>query len=285
MKKKRKRKLIHRLLIVALIVLLIWTVWSNFALEATPITIIKESLPQSFDGFKIALVSDLHNARFGNNNEKLIKILEDAKPDLIAITGDVIDSRRTDVSVALEFASRAAKVAPCYYVSGNHEGLVSDAEYQRLKTGFEEIGVIILEDREEILEVGGEKISLIGIDDPLTCKNGGIALNMNAQELDALNSLGGFSILLSHRPEFFETYAEAGVDIVLSGHVHGGQFRLPFVGGLYSPSQGFFPEYDAGVFSQDGTDMVVSRGLGNSLFPIRFNNRPEVVIIELKTEQ
>ena len=91
-----------------------------------------------------------------------------------------------------------------------------------------------------------------------------------------------YAILLSHRPELFETYAACGVDLVLSGHAHGGQFRLPFIGGLIAPNQGLFPKYDAGLFTDGNTNMIVSRGIGNSIIPIRFNNRPEIVLLELR---
>ena len=105
-------------------------------------------------------------------------------------------------------------------------------------------------------------------------------------KLDELaDDQAGYTILLSHRPELFDTYVSGEIDLVLSGHAHGGQFRLPFIGGLYAPGQGFFPKYDAGMYSKETTSMVVSRGLGNSIIPLRFNNRPEIVLIELTGEK
>ena len=105
---------------------------------------------------------------------------------------------------------------------------------------------------------------------------------MNPEEIAKAAPGGIFTILLSHRPEYFETYVEAGLDLVLSGHAHGGQFRLPFAGGLAAPNQGLFPEYDSGLYTEGSTNMVVSRGIGNSVIPVRFNNRPEVIIVELQ---
>lgn len=277
-KQKKSKKLRYTVLLL-IVALAIWTVWSNGALQLSHFTISSESLPESFDGYKIALVSDLHNAEFGENNEELIELLRKSSPDIIAITGDMIDSYRTDVDVALRFAEGAVQIAPCYYVSGNHEGRLEVADREGFFAGLEERGVTILDDEEAIIEKDGEKISLIGIIDP--------RINYKAvtpERLSALSTTDTFTVLLCHRPDFFDAFVGADVDLALCGHVHGGQFRLPFIGGIYGPDQGLFPEYDAGLYTQDGTNMVISRGIGNSVFPIRFNNRPELVIIELKAE-
>ena len=284
-REKKKRKLISRLFWLCIIALIIWTVWGNLTIETNSVTITSKKLPQSFDGFTIAHVSDLHNTQFGDDNEKIISILSDAKPDIIAITGDIVDSNRTNVDVALNFARQAAKIAPCYFVAGNQERFISADEYTRLKNGLTEIGVIVLEDSKATIERNGETISIIGIEEFITQSSKEYYLSIDKDKLCELNSDGDFSILLSHRPDYFDDYVESGCDLVLTGHTHGGQFRLPYVGGLYVPSQGFLPEYDAGLFTQNGTDMIVSRGLGNSRFPFRFNNRPEVIIIELKAEK
>ncbi len=283
--KKRKKKFTSRLFWLCIIALIVWTIWGNLTIETNSVTITSKNLPQSFDGFRIAHVSDLHNTEFGDNNEKIITILSNAKPDIIAITGDIVDSNRTDVDTALNFARQAAEIAPCYFVAGNQETSISDSEYSRLKDGLTQIGVTILKDSKVTIERGEEKISIIGVEDFFVQNAGEFTLSIDADKLCELNSDEQFSILLSHRPDYFDDYVKSGCDLVLTGHTHGGQFRLPYIGGLYVPSQGFFPEYDAGMFSQDGTDMIVSRGLGNSRFPFRFNNRPEVIIIELKTEK
>ncbi len=278
-KRKSKRRIVKFTILILIIILLVWTLWANKAVQLNSITVASDNLPKSFDGYKIALVSDLHNTEFGEGNEKLIDLLKQASPDIIAITGDVIDSHRTDIEIAVDFVKQAVEIAPCYYVSGNHEGLIEKSEYLRLKSEFENLGVSVLDGKEAIIERNGEKISLIGIDDILV--SGG---NITEESLKVLSSFDGFTVLLSHRPDFFDEYASAGIDLTLCGHVHGGQFRLPFVGGLLAPSMGFFPEYDAGLYSQGKSNMVVSRGLGNSVIPLRFNNRPEIVLIELKAE-
>ena len=147
---------------------------------------------------------------------------------------------------------------------------------------MQEAGVTVLHDSEILLERNGVFVSLIGMDDPSYAARNSDSLNVD-QRIKDLTETENYTILLSHRPELFRLYCEAGIDLVLSGHAHGGQFRLPFVGGLVAPDQGFFPEYDAGKYSDGDTKMIVSRGIGNSIIPVRFNNRPEVVLIELQT--
>ena len=267
-----------------LLVLIVWTAWGNTALERNTYTISSRELPDAFDGYRIAQVSDLHNAEFGEGNERLLEMLREAEPDMIAITGDLIDSRKTNIVVALAFAKEAVKIAPCYYVSGNHEARVS--EYQDLKTGLEEAGVTVLDDAQVKIEVSGESITVIGVNDPSFHAD---YLTSDAEVMDRkLSELSsedaGFTILLSHRPELFDTYVAHDMDLVLTGHAHGGQFRLPLIGGLVAPNQGLFPKYDDGLYSEGHTNMIVSRGLGNSIIPVRFNNQPEVVLIELESQ-
>lgn len=147
-------------------------------------------------------------------------------------------------------------------------------------------GVTTLENASVTLERGGEQITLLGVQDPSFQTDSlftDTSAVMDSVLSQMMEDIQGYTILLSHRPELFDTYAENGVDLVLTGHAHGGQFRLPLIGGLIAPGQGFFPEYDAGVFTDNSTSMVVSRGIGNSIFPLRFNNRPEIVVVELST--
>ena len=265
-----------------LLILIVWTAWGNAALELNTYTISSRGLPDAFDGYRIAQVSDLHNAEFGDGNQRLLDMLREAEPDMIAITGDLIDSRKTNIAVALAFAEEAVRIAPCYYVSGNHEARVP--EYRELKAGLEAAGVTVLDDAQVKIEVSGESITVIGVNDPsfhadyLT--SDAAVMDRKLSELSSEDA--GFTILLSHRPELFDTYVAHNMDLVLTGHAHGGQFRLPLIGGLIAPNQGLFPKYDDGLYSEENTNMIVSRGLGNSIIPFRFNNRPEVVLIELK---
>ena len=282
---KKKKFIFLAVAAAVLVALVIWIAWGNTALELNTYTISSSKLPQSFDGYRIAHVSDLHNAEMGKDNEKLLTILRDADPDMIAITGDLIDSRSTNVEIALNFIREAVKIAPCYYVTGNHEARVN--EYDELKSGMEAAGVIVLEDARTEISLEGQTITLIGVNDPsyqtdYLFGDSETVMNTKLEELHTEND--GFTVLLSHRPELFDAYTDHGMDLVLSGHAHGGQFRLPFIGGLVAPNQGLFPEYDAGIYTEGNTNMLVSRGVGNSILPFRINNRPEVILIELQVE-
>lgn len=270
-------------LCLALALLLLWTLWGNTALMVSHVTVRSGSLPPAFSGFRIAQVSDLHNAEFGEGNEKLLGMLSDCAPDLIAVTGDLVDAGHTDIEVALAFVAEAAKIAPVYYVPGNHEAHLP--RYDTLKAGLAEAGAVVLEDEAVTLRRDGEAITVAGLSDPAFAGAGDLFGEVPAMvraKLERLpDSESGYTLLLSHRPELFDVYAGCGVDLVLAGHAHGGQFRLPFAGGLIAPDQGLFPRYDAGLYTGGGTSMVVSRGLGNSIIPLRINNRPEVVLVEL----
>lgn len=285
MRKWLPKKALTRLLVLSalFLVLLIWTIWGNTALTINTIKISSSRIPALFSGLRIAQVSDLHNAEFGKNNIKLLELLSANNPDIIVITGDLVDAKHTDIKVALDFVTEAVSIAPVYYVTGNHEA--SLLQYDELKTGLEISGVIVLEDSAIELKHGSEKITLIGLSDPNFTIKGDMFGEVPAMVATKLNGLvddeSGYTILLSHRPELFESYISCNIDLVLSGHAHGGQFRLPFIGGLVAPDQGIFPKYDAGLYTNGNTNMVVSRGLGNSIIPIRFNNRPEIVIVEL----
>lgn len=280
----------HITLIICLIlftVLAVWTLWGNTALMTNMIrlTLSDNRLPASFSGFRIAHVSDLHNAEFGEGNTKLLRMISENSPDIIVLTGDLVDSSRTDIHVALTFAGESAKIAPTYYVTGNHEALISQQKYETLKTGLEAAGVIVLEDEAVRLERDGEEIALIGLADPDFTIKGDLFGEVPSMVTTKLKNLVGeenlYTILLSHRPELFDTYVSSHIDLVLSGHAHGGQFRFPLIGGLVAPNQGLFPKYDAGLFTENNTNMIISRGLGNSVIPLRFNNRPELILVEL----
>ena len=285
MAKSKKRMILWTILAAVLLSLVIWTVWGNTALELNLYTVKSGKLPESFCGHRIAHVSDLHNAEMGDHNEKLLTLLREAEPDIIAVTGDLIDSRHTDIEVAVRFMEEAVKIAPCYYVTGNHEARVSG--YAELRAGLIELGVTVLEDERVELEKDGQTITVLGVNDPSfqTDYLFGDAEAVMASKLQALmDETDAYTVLLSHRPELFDIYVESGADLVLSGHAHGGQFRLPFIGGLVAPNQGLFPKYDAGQYTDNGTNMIVSRGVGNSIIPFRFYNRPEVILIELAQE-
>ena len=267
---------------ISLIVISACILLGNNNLGITEYYVTSAKIPDPFDGFEIAQISDLHNAEFGDENKDLLVLLSQIEPNVIVLTGDLIDSRHTDIEVALDFASKAVQIAPVCYVTGNHEARVP--EYAQLKTGLTDLGVTVLENQKVQITKDGAGITLMGIQDPSfrTDYLFGDAESVSRQAITSLqNKSDGFTVLLSHRPELFDLYVDTGVDLVFSGQAHGGQFRLPVVGGLVAPNQGFFPRYDAGQFIEENTTMIVSRGVGNSIIPFRINNPPEIVVVEL----
>lgn len=233
----------------------------------------------------IAQISDLHNTSFGKHNKTLVNKIKDIKPDIIAITGDLIDSSKTNITVAMNFINQAVKIAPIYYVPGNHEAW-NQSDYSTLKDKLKKAGVVVLEGEDKEITVKDNKISLLGITDPDYIGEAGISeLDVVSTDLDTLSyDSDNLVILLSHRPELFSAYKHRDIDLVLTGHAHGGQFRTSLSGGLLAPDQGLFPKYTSGIYKdkEDKTQMIVSRGLGNSVIPIRINNNPEVVVVNVR---
>lgn len=279
-----------RLLVWLLPLLLLgWLWWGNSSIQVSRLTVADAGLPAGLDGLVLAQVSDLHNAEFGAGNAGLLARLAAEQPDVILLTGDLVDSRRTDIDAALDFAAGAVQTAPVYYVTGNHEmRLAADGKLEELLTGLAAAGVTVLANQAAALEYGKDVLWLAGLDDSsvnagaVVDDTGSVEPLLPAEELSRLlGQCGGYTVLLAHRPEFFDLYAAVGANVVFCGHAHGGQWRLPGLGAVYAPGQGFDPEYTEGVYQHGETQMVVSRGLGNSIFPLRVNNRPELVIVEL----
>ena len=282
---QKPKRVILMTLIVFFTIFSAITLWENITVGTTFFKITSDRLPASFNGFKIAQISDLHNAEFGQDHSEIIRILKEEKPQIIVITGDLIDSNHLDMDTAISFVQQAVTIAPCYYVTGNHEAWIKE-DYQKLEDRLLDSNVIILHDEVVIFERDSESIQLIGLDDPeFSDQDSYIQQIVLSTKLSNLNLDNRFRLLLSHRPEAFDAYVDNNIDLVLSGHTHGGQFRLPFIGGVVAPNQGFFPKVDAGEYHQFNTTMIVSRGLGNSIIPIRINNRPEVVIVELVSQR
>jgi len=262
-------------LLLALAAMGVLVAQGNGPLGVTEYSVEAPDLPEEFRGFRIAQISDLHNEEFGKDNGELINMLSGCKPDIIVITGDLVDSRRTDIHIALTFAEQAVQIAPVYYVTGNHEARI--VRYDALKAGLEERGVTVLTDESVLIPRGDAQIIMMGLAESEEPPAERLARMREESE--------GYRVLLSHRPELFDLYAGENIDLVFTGHAHGGQFRIPGIGGLFAPGQGFFPKYDSGMFSENGTTMVVSRGLGNSLFPLRIYNPPEIVLVNLITKE
>lgn len=244
----------------------------NAHLQETDYILSPDALPAEFDGFVIAQISDYHGD--GACRTQLLDAVRRRDPDIIAITGDIADPDYIDESLTL--ARALADIAPVYYVTGNHEAKLEEEDFERLISGLSDAGVTVLRDESAVIEYQGASIHVVGVDDP--------AFRTGAQ-LQDLCTADGFTLLLSHRPEYFERYVSVGVQLALTGHAHGGQFRIPGIGrGLYAPGQGLLPNYTQGVHTEERTIMVVSRGIGNTYFPPRLFNPPELVCVTLRCE-
>ena len=286
------RPLRQRLAVAGMVLLLVlllafgWLLWDNRRLDVTAYEVDVPSASADAaafagaEGLRIAQVSDLHAADFGTFQQRVLAATEAAHPDLIALTGDLIDYRTGDLTGVLDMVTELQSIAPTYFVLGNHEadsGLLAE-----LLTGLDERGVVVLRDEAVTVQIAGTPLRIVGLDDPRVRTTVGLEARDPATVLAEIAPPSGtMTILLAHRPELLESYTGAGIDLVLSGHAHGGQVRLPGVGGLYAPHQGWLPELSEGVHVRDGTTMVISRGLGNSIAAVRVNDPRELVVVEL----
>jgi uncharacterized protein len=263
----------------------IYCYWDTNNIQVERFEYISPKVPQEYNGFTIVQISDLHNKKFGAKQEILLDKINFLEPDAIFVTGDLIDRRHYDLDAAMVFIKGAVKIAPVYYVSGNHEAW--SGHYMNIKKKLTEAGVIILDDRKVALTKAGYSISLYGLSDPdfstKTYREGTNTTKVK-KLLKAWQKDQHFKILLSHRPELISMYAYTNMDLVFSGHAHGGQLRLPIIGPIVAPDQKIFPKYTDGKYVKKQTTMFVSRGLGNSLIPFRFLNRPEILVVTLGTK-
>lgn len=264
-------------LFAAILIMFAFLYWQNNVLVMSKHVIQSDKIPRNFDEYKILHLSDLHNKTFGKNQEKLVGRVKKEKPDIIVFTGDIIDRRSKELKPAADLIEQLVELAPVYFVHGNHEW---DSDLKReLETMFIQKGVVIMTNRVRVIERNGELIEMAGIDDP----ENGLSLRTNIKRIKDKMQPDLYSIVLSHRPTGFTTYTSEGFNLVFSGHAHGGQFRLPIIGGVFAPGEGFNPKYSEGIHRQGNTNMVISRGLGNSIFPFRIFNRPEIVVITLQS--
>lgn len=268
----RKKVLI---IIFTLIFLTVFCLVNNKWLTVTDYSYSSDRLPQEFDGFKIVHISDLHNASFGKNNARLIDKIKQCEPDIIVITGDIADGNRPDIDVSVRFCEAAAEICPTYYVTGNHEYALDKDKFAELSKGIENSGAVFLQDETTQINIGESSLTLVGLNDNSLYRED-LAKVMENVDPDS------FTILLAHEPQEFEEYCVCSPDLIFCGHAHGGQVRLPFVGGLVAPDQGFFPKYTEGRFDQGQTTMYISRGLGNSVIPLRVFDLPEIVCVSFQ---
>ncbi|CDO04539.1 putative metallophosphoesterase [Oceanobacillus picturae] len=273
--------------LIGIVLLIVFFYYQNNSIVISKHTKQSDNLPEVFDGYKIVQLSDLHNKSFGDDQSYLVEKIKKAEPDIIVFTGDVIDSRRYDVKPSIKLMEKIVDIAPVYYVTGNHEW--RSQKFNSLEEKLKNTGVHVMRNATEEITLGSEKIRLIGVDDP--SHNNGIESDVVTtgdyieSALKDVDDEETFQVLLSHRPELLSLYSKYGIDLVFSGHAHGGQVRIPFIGGLIAPNQGLLPMYTSGEHIANDTTMIVNRGLGNSLFPLRVFNRPEIVVVTLRTDE
>ena len=277
--RKKKFRIVVPIFFMLYSAFIVFCLYSNYHLVTTVYEYKNHSVPAELDGYTIVQVSDLHNQIFGINYSVLMKDIRKCDPDIIAVTGDAVDISHTDFRLAENFFEEAVKIAPVYYISGNHEKWLSEKRKTRYDEFIQNIkgyGVNYIDD--ETLDMDGYK--LVGVSD-WSLGSGPVTDEVNGNTDKASD---GLIIMLAHEPEYIDAYAASGADIVLSGHNHGGQIVIPGKGGLISSDFKFFPELCSGIHEKDGTTMIISRGLGNSLFPFRVNNYPELVKVILYSD-
>lgn len=250
---------------------------SRYNIEITEYSLASERLPASFENFHIVQLSDLHGEHFGKNNEELIEIVKELRPDLIAITGDMADNMK-NIHVFEQLLKGIQDIAPIYYVSGNHEqggGIAPQMKELVKNHGAQYLG-------NEYMPIyrNGERIIIAGVDDPMgradMIKPDKLVENLR-QEYPQ-----DYTLLLGHRNYWVREYPGLPVELILSGHAHGGVVRLPFIGGLFNVKHSLFADYEIGLYEGEQFIMCVSRGLGNSVPVPRMFNRPEIISIKLK---
>lgn len=281
-----EEKFMKRIVIVIIIISLFFLLsfylyYENNKLQVSNYEIINKRIPSEFNNYKIVQISDFHNTKSKILTNDLIKKIKNIKPNLIVLTGDLIDSKKLFIDVSINFIKKIKDIAPIYYVYGNHEAKITN--YKELENELRKNNVIILDNKTEVLNINDAFINIIGVSDPSFSANTYIDdSTIIKDELKGIEyDYHNYTILLSHRPELFDTYVSENIDLILTGHAHGGQIIIPFIGGLIAPNQGLFPKYTSGVFNKGDTTMIVSRGIGNSILPFRINNRPELVVINL----
>ena len=287
--RRRPRSRLHAVMRCGLLALLVLFVyWDNTALRTDSLTYTSTALPAEFDGLRIVQLSDLHNREFGKNNQRLYAAVEQAAPDLIFLTGDLVDEyAEAPIPYAKAVGKALSAIAPTYYVTGNHEWAHGNAAVEELKTALRESGVTVLSNEFVPLEQDGQTIFIAGIDDP-----NGYADQLTPAELAQrlyTQYADPFWLLLAHRNNLFNgRYCRLGADLTFSGHAHGGIWRLPFTDGLVDTTLTLFPSFTSGLYhctdeNCEGAMVFVNRGLGNSpkIVP-RILNRPQVAVITLE---
>lgn len=279
-RRKKRRWLIAAGVIIFLLLLFIWLMYDSSAnLQVSHYEAASEKLPESFDGFTIVQLSDLHGAQFGSDGTALAEKVRELEPDMIALTGDFVTDEG-DLDAVRQLVSELSEICPVYFVSGNHE--FGSGLAQKVRQIMTDAGVKYLSNEFVSIDRGEDSIILGGVEDPLAYADmidpPELARRMNEADPAA------FKVLLGHRNYWMEEYPDLPVDLILSGHAHGGLVRIPGVGGVIGTDRSLFPDYDAGEYDNGAYTLIVSRGLGNSVPVPRLLNRPEIVVVTLRTK-
>lgn len=288
MRKAKKRKIAVSIISCFLICGISLLLFGNFYVDVERFDISSDNIPDSFNNYLIAQISDYHNRNSVLVDKQILNSLQKEQPDIIVITGDLIDCNNLDVDKALAFVGKLCQIAPVYFVTGNHEANISlhnFTAFRNLLNGITGLGATVL--RNESVEISnetGDKFNLCGIHDPYFY--GGYEQVFQRSEVlcDELDMISeDFNVLLAHHPETLRVYSEYNADLVFAGHAHGGQVTL-FGRAIVAPDQVNFPPYDEGLYKMDNTQLILSRGIGYSSFPIRVFCNPHLVYAEFKTE-
>lgn len=274
--KGRNKKKIFLIIGILLILILI----SDMRLKTVVYTVETEKVSQPI---RLALITDMHSCKYGKDQSTLIQAVEEQNPDIVLFGGDIFHDTGSyeNAELTLKYLSERY---PCYYVTGNHEYWSEDIDH--ILEIVQSYGVTVLDGTCETIQIHGETINLCGIDDfdAVVYTKNAKGITQQLQEIEETANPDYYTILLSHRPELVETYNRYHFDLVLAGHAHGGQWRIPgLLNGLYAPNQGLFPQYAGGEYELDNGKMIVSRGLAReSTLAPRIFNRPELVIVDIK---
>lgn len=289
LKKIKKRHLIIVIIIFLVIIFIIVEIlYSKFALGVTNYTISNTKLS---DNIRILQLSDLHNSTFGDDNQRLIEAVKSQSPDIILLTGDILNSNNRDLSIATDLIKKISSIAPVYCSYGNHEQEYEENYQEDISSQYEEAGATMLEKEYVDILVKGQKVRIGGIGGYcLPEKYGSESDQEECDFLKRFQDTDAYTILMCHMPVCWirnDGINEWNVDCVFSGHVHGGEVILPIIGGVYAPDMGFFPGRLQGLYySEDYTKvLVLSRGLGTKEMVPRFNNVPEIVVADILPEQ